>query len=453
MDDDVTTGDTGRYPPAGDTIPLGSGRDAATYPGGARPAGPASGPSDEAGRGYGDYGYAGPSADAVREDRPRQRGFWAAVLVAFLISLIVAAFAGAIAGFAGAWIALSRGSTPIAGPGGTIRVTGTTNEPVAAAAAAALPAVVNIDVSGNGSASAGQDGLPKGHPTVPMQGNGSGVAYKKAPGGGTYIITNNHVIEGADSIMVTPVRGERVKASLVGTDPDTDIAVVKVETAIPVVQVGDSKNLHVGDMAVAIGSPFGLEHSVTSGVISAVHRSLPPSSGDTSATASLVDVIQTDAAINPGNSGGALVDRQGKLIGINSAIFSQSGSNDGIGFAIPSVSAVRVANELIDTGKVRHPFLGVIGQTITEQVAKQKGLPINDGALVLDVVKESGAAKAGLKQDDVIVQLDDKKIRSMEELIAAVRDAGVGTTVTLKVYRDKAPITLKMTVGVKPPNI
>jgi S1-C subfamily serine protease len=371
------------------------------------------------------------------------------VLVALVAAFVVAAFAGAAAGFFGATLAVSRSGASA----GTIRVTGDTAEPVAAAAAAALPSVVNIDVSGTDSGSAASGMMPKNHPNVPVTGNGSGVAFKKAGATGTYIITNNHVVEGATSIVVTPVGGERTKATLVGADADTDIAVVRIDKALPLIQLDDPKKVAVGDMAVAIGSPYGLEHSVTSGVISALHRSLPPSAADTSGTASLVDVIQTDAAINPGNSGGALVDRAGKLIGINSAIFSSSGSNDGIGFAIPADTVRRVADELISTGKVKTPFLGIIGQTINETFAAQKKLPVTEGALVIQIVKGSGAEKAGLKSDDVIVQLDDTKVRSMEDLIGAVREAGVGKTVTLKVYRGGKPLTLQMTVGVKPPKI
>lgn len=383
------------------------------------------------------------------------RGLLVPVLLSLLVAFVVAAFAGAAAGFFGATVALERGGVPLSrGRGGTdsIRVTGQTGEPVSAAASAAVPSVVNIDISGEES-SGGEGGLPEDHPSVPIQGNGSGVAFRRIDGGGTYIITNNHVIEGADSIIVTPVSGDRLKATLVGADPDTDIAVVRITQDLPVIRTADSKSITVGDLAVAIGSPFGLEHSVTSGVISALHRSLPPSAGDTTGTASLVDVIQTDAAINPGNSGGALVDRQGRLIGINSAIFSSSGSNDGVGFAIPVNSVLTVANELITSGRVRHPFLGIVGQTVTEASATERKLPVTEGALVTEIVRDTGAAKAGLKPDDIVVRLDDKRIRSMEDLIGAVRAAGVGKTVTLKVYRDGKQIDLRMTVGVKPSDL
>jgi S1-C subfamily serine protease len=389
------------------------------------------------------------SPPASAETNAKARPVLTAVLVSIIAAFVVAAFAGAAAGFFGATVALDRGATA---PSGTIRVTGQTNEPVAAAAAAALPSVVNIDISGDAIGASGASGLPTGHPNVPLQGNGSGVAFKRA-GAGTYIVTNNHVVAGATSIVVTPVGGDRLKGTLVGADPDTDIAVVRIDKALPLIQVGDSKKVAVGDLAVAIGSPFGLEHSVTSGVLSDVHRSLPPSAADASGTASLVDVIQTDAAINPGNSGGALVDRQGRLVGINSAIFSSSGSNDGIGFAIPVNTAIKVADELIANGKVRHPFLGIIGQSITDSTAKQKKLPVSEGALVISVVKGSGAEQAGLKPNDVIVQLDSTRIRSMEDLIGAVREAGVGTTVTLKLYRNGKTTAVQMTVGVKPSNL
>lgn len=374
----------------------------------------------------------------------------AAVVTAFIAALIVGTFAGAAAGFFGATVALSR-------PGGltgtgTLRVTGQTDEPVAAAAAAALPSVVNIDVSGSG-VTGGTGGLPKGHPSVPVSGNGSGVAFRKTPDSGTYIITNNHVVADADSIVVTPVGGDRVKATLVGADPDTDIAVVKIPKALPIVELSQSSKVVVGELAVAIGSPFGLEHSVTSGVISALHRSLPPSSANTSGSSPLVDVIQTDASINPGNSGGALVDRHGALIGISSAIFSSTGSNDGIGFAIPVDTAMRVADELISTGKVSHPFLGIQGRTITDTLAKQKKLPVAEGALVVSIIKGTGAEKAGLLANDIIVRLDETRIRSMEDLVGAVSNATVGKTVAIKIYRGGKQTTVQMTVGVKPANL
>ena len=174
---------------------------------------------------------------------------------------------------------------------------------------------------------------------MPMKGNGSGVAYKSTSDGATYILTNNHVVEDADRLTVRDSTGKSYPAELVGRDPETDIAVVKVDAKIPVIDLGDSAKLLVGQTVVAIGSPFGLEHTVTSGVVSALGRSLPDFS-NTGNAYPLVDVIQTDAAINPGNSGGALVDSRGQLVGINTAIYSDTGASGGIGFAVPVNTAV-----------------------------------------------------------------------------------------------------------------
>jgi S1-C subfamily serine protease len=286
---------------------------------------------------------------------------------------------------------------------------------------------------------------------VPFSGQASGVAYKAAPGGGTYIITNDHVVADAKTVTVTPPSGERVTATIVGTDPDTDIAVVRIPGTVPLVRLASSEKVVVGQMTVAIGSPYGLEHSVSSGVVSGLHRSLPDSYGDTqSGVYPLVDVIQTDAAINPGNSGGALVDRTGSLIGIISAIYSESGSSAGVGFAIPAKSAARIADELIATGKARHPFLGVVGQTVDEILAKEKKLPVTEGALVVEITKNTGASKAGIKPGDVIVALDGTPIRSMDDLILQVRLTSVDQKVTVTLWRQGKKTDVPMTVGDKP---
>lgn len=361
--------------------------------------------------------------------------------------LLASIVAGTLAGVVGAYVVLRGG---FAGTPSEIRVVGqTTAEPVAAAAAAALPSVVNIDISASETAGSGQ--LPTGHPTVPVTGTGSGVAFKEAPNGGTYLITNEHVIADATKITVTPVGGDPVAGVVVGTDVDTDIAVVRVPVRLPLIRVADSDTLVIGQLVVAIGSPYGLEHSVSSGVVSGTHRSLPESSvNDVTGSYPLVDVIQTDAAINPGNSGGALVDRQGRLVGIDSAIYSESGANAGVGFAIPSNTAVRIADELIATGKAKHPFLGIVGQTVDETLAKEKKLPVTEGAYVVEVTKGTGAAKAGVKAGDVIVSLDGVPIRSMDDLLVEVRGKAVGDKVTLGLYRTGKKIELVMTVGDKP---
>jgi S1-C subfamily serine protease len=396
------------------------------------------------------------SSNPVRiVEAPHERGrlllHTGCATVAFAV--VVATVAGLLAGLAGARLVMT--GTLFGEPAGTARPPAIVaplpgDEPVAAAAAAALPSVVNIDVTGSDS-STSTSGLPQGHPDVPFSGQASGVAYKASPDGGTYIITNDHVVADAKTVTVTPPSGVPIEAKIVGTDPDTDIAVIKVAVAVPLIRIVSSEKVVVGQMTVAIGSPYGLEHSVSSGVVSGLHRSLPDSYGDTAAGVyPLVDVIQTDAAINPGNSGGALVDRTGSLIGIISAIYSESGSSAGIGFAVPAKSASRIADELIATGKARHPFLGVVGQTVDAALAKEKALPVSEGALVVEITKNTGAAKAGIKPGDVIVSLDGTPIRSMDDLILQVRLRSVDQKVTVTLWRQGKKLDVPMVVGDKP---
>jgi S1-C subfamily serine protease len=371
------------------------------------------------------------------------------IAIAVLLSFVIAVFSGAAAGFLGARIA--GGGTRTRAPQQVEVIAPRTSEPIVAAAAAGLPSVVNIDVSGSGSTTDAQ-GLPQNHPSVPSQGTGSGVAYKRADGG-TYIITNNHVVENADTLTVRDAAGQSMKAVLVGRDPESDIAVVKVDRNIPLIKTADSAKLLVGQSVVAIGSPFGLEHSVTSGVISALGRSLPEYVGSTSSASPLVDVIQTDAAINPGNSGGALVDRTGKLVGINTAIYSDSGQNGGIGFAVPVNTATRVADQLIAGDGVTHPFLGVVGTTITSQLAQQEKLTVTEGTWVSETTKGSGAEKAGIRKGDVITAVDGTAIRSINDLILNVRRKQVGDTVKLSVIRGEEKLTIDVVVGDKPADL
>ncbi len=373
------------------------------------------------------------------------------IAVAVILSFIVASFSGLAAGFLGARLGGGGGVTA----GGTNRVEiiePKTAEPIVAAAAAGLPSVVNIDVSG-GVATDSDGSLPSDHPSVPTQGTGSGVAYKSADDGGTYIITNNHVVENADTLTVRDATGASMKAVLVGRDPESDIAVIKVDKKIPLIQTNDSSKLRGGQAVVAIGSPFGLEHSVTSGVVSALGRSLPQFQGSTNGAYPLIDVIQTDAAINPGNSGGALVDRTGKLVGINTAIYSDSGASGGIGFAVPSNSATRIADQLIEGSGVSHPFLGVVGQTITPGLAATEKLPVTEGTWVKELTKGSGAEKAGVQVDDIITAADTSAIRSIDDLILHVRRLQIGDSVKLSILRDGKQLTLDVTVGDKPADL
>lgn len=407
-----------------------------------------------------DYAYTPTAASPApvpvppaQQEHHERRGvsLGAAVGIAIVAALIVGSFAGLAAGFAGAWFASE--SSPLSGAPTSIKVLPSeTDEPIVAAAGAALPAVVNIDVTGD-EATAGEQGLPNEHPTVPFTGNGSGVAFRSDDSGGTYIITNNHVVQDAVRIVVTDSQQERYAGEVIGADPDTDIAVVRIDSEIPLIELGDSDELNVGQLVVAIGSPYGLSQSVSSGVISAIGRSLPDSFQETQGLYPLVDVIQTDAAINPGNSGGPLVDRAGTLIGISSAIYSESGASDGVGFAIPVNTAVDIAEQLIESGSAQHPFLGIVGRDVTPGIAKEENLPVDQGALIIEVTKGTEAEKAGVKPADIIVELDGNRIRSMDDLILQVRRRDIGDTVTLKLFRGGKEMEIEMKVGIKPKNL
>jgi len=377
----------------------------------------------------------------------------ATVALAIIVALVTSLLVGSMAGATGAWMASHGVSSNNGVAGGTVRlVSGDTDEPVSAASAVALPSIVNIDVSGE-PIEDGDEMLPEGHPGVPRAGNGSGVAFMRTEDNGTYIITNAHVIDDASSIIVTGTDGERHRGEIVGADIETDVGVVKVDAEIPLIGVGDSEDLEVGQLVVAIGSPYGLSHSVSSGVVSALGRAIIEEFDAPEGTYPLVDAIQTDAAINPGNSGGALVDRTGELVGINSAIYSDSGASAGIGFAIPVNTAVHVAEQLITDGTVDHPFLGVVGRTVDPALAEEEDLPVDEGALILEITDNTGAADAGIQSDDIIVGLDEYTVRSMDDLILYVRRTAVGDEVTLTLWRDGEKIEVIMVVGDKPENL
>lgn len=281
-----------------------------------------------------------------------------------------------------------------------------------------------------------------GQTSIQNVGNGSGIIIR--PDG--YILTNNHVVEGADQIAVT-IGVANVTAKVVGTDAITDLAVIKVDkTDLPAIEIGESKSLKVGQFVVAIGSPFGLQHTVTSGIISALGRTGQASETGTSIT-TYTNLIQTDAAINPGNSGGALVDESGKLIGVNTLIQSTSGSSAGIGFAIPVDLAMNIADQLISTGTATHPILGISTETIDANIAQQFNLPVESGVLVRAVQANSPAEKAGIKAGDIIVKIDTTDVTSVEELISATRLHKVGDVVTVTVNRNGSDRTVRVTLG------
>ena len=281
---------------------------------------------------------------------------------------------------------------------------------------------------------------PRGNFGMPrQQGMGSGVIATKDG----YILTNNHVVEGADEVKVALQDGREFVAKVVGRDPKSDVAVIKIEARdLPAVTMADSDKVEVGDVVLAVGNPFGIGQSVTTGIVSAKDRG--------NMGLDYEDFIQTDAAINPGNSGGALVDAEGRLIGINTAILSRSGGNQGIGFAIPANLARDVMDGLIQDGHVTRGYLGVMIQDLNPALARQFKLKDNAGALVGDVTPKSPAEKAGIKGGDIVLEFNAKKVSDSRHLKLEVARVKPGATVPVKVLRDGATRTINVTVQAVP---
>jgi serine protease Do len=255
------------------------------------------------------------------------------------------------------------------------------------------------------------------------------------------ILTNNHVVDRGDKIRVALHDGRELDAKIVGTDPESDVAVLRVSAKnLPAIEMADSSKLRVGDLVLAVGNPFGLGQTVTMGIISATGRA---NMGITD----YEDFIQTDAAINPGNSGGALVDMNGRLVGINTAIVSKSGGYQGIGFAIPSNMAVQVKDAILGHGKVMRGYLGVAIQNITDDLARSMNLQARRGVLVSDVTPGSPAAKAGIKRGDVILSVNGHPTNTSAQLRNQVALAGKGAKVKLELERDRKPRSLDVTLG------
>ncbi|PLR96805.1 peptidase S1 [Bacillus sp. T33-2] len=286
-----------------------------------------------------------------------------------------------------------------------------------------------------------------GSSQAPESGSGSGVIFKKTTDS-AYIVTNNHVIEGASQIEISLYNGEKTTAELIGADALTDLAVLKVDSkfAPAILEFGDSSGLRPGDQVLAIGNPLGLELSrtVTQGIISATNRSIPVS---TSAGNWELNVIQTDAAINPGNSGGALINTEGKVVGINSLKISENGV-EGLGFAIPTNDVVPIVNEIIDDGQVKRPYIGVSLADVAE-VPRQylQNLPDNvgGGTMVTYIDGDSAASKAGLQVNDIIISIDDTNVTNSSELRKYLYSkVKIGDEITLKVYRQGKLTTVKV---------
>lgn len=303
-----------------------------------------------------------------------------------------------------------------------------------------LPSVVSIKVEGTAQM---QNNIPDefrrffGYPESQSRqftGQGSGVIIDAQKG---YVVTNNHVIDNAEKITISLNDGREYSAKLIGHDKQTDIALLQIENGnkLTAIKMADSDKLRVGDFAVAIGNPFGIGQTVTSGIISALGRSGLNMNG-------FENFIQTDASINRGNSGGALVNLKGELIGINTAIIAPGGGNVGIGFAIPSNMVESLIEQITEFGEVKRGVLGIKGNELTADIAKAFDLNIQKGAFVSEVLNDSAAKSAGIKAGDVIVSMNNKPIESFAELRAKIATAGAGKTVKLGLVRDGKPLTL-----------
>ncbi|HLB04765.1 MAG TPA: trypsin-like peptidase domain-containing protein [Gaiellaceae bacterium] len=274
------------------------------------------------------------------------------------------------------------------------------------------------------------------------EGLGSGVIW----GSNGLVVTNNHVVEDAQRIEVALASGLRLMAKLRAADPLSDLAVLTVDrTGLPKARFA-SRLPKVGELAIALGSPLGFENTVTAGIVSGLHRSIP-SGGQTPA---LVDLMQTDAPISPGNSGGALVNGRGQVMGINVAFIPPEERAVSIGFAIPSPTVISVVRQLLATGKVKRAFLGIQPGDVTPEIAQQLGLKTREGVIVLEVVEGSAAAKAGLKPGDVVLQLGARRMRAVEDLLAELRRRSPGDRVTLTLLREGRRLTLQATLTDRP---
>ena len=281
----------------------------------------------------------------------------------------------------------------------------------------------------------GYEGAPQERERV---GSGSGVIIRQDG----YIVTNNHVIEGATEIEVTLTNNKTFKAELIGTDPATDIALIKVDAqGLPVIPFGDSDRLRLGEWVLAIGSPYNLRSTITAGIVSAKGRSMPNYDGEFK----IESFIQTDAAVNPGNSGGALVDKAGNLVGINTAIVSQTGAYAGYSFAVPVNIVKKIVSDLIDYGSVRRALLGVTMRPIDQKIADELKLSSLNGVYIVEVLPGSAADKAGVKEKDVLVMIDSMKVTNASSVQEMVNRFYPGDKAVLTVIRDGREKELEVT--------
>ncbi len=311
----------------------------------------------------------------------------------------------------------------------------------------AVESVVKIEVERNVTG--------EGHPAV--EGTGSGIIYTEDG----YILTADHVVANASSIRVVLYDGRSYEAELVGRDPMTDIAVLRIPAKhLKPALLGNSSEVEPGSIAIAIGNPYGLANSVSYGIVSGVNRSIELGTGYR-----MRGIIQTDTAINPGNSGGPLLNSKGEVVGINTAIFSTGTGFQGIGFAIPINTARYVADSIIKYGKVPRPWLGITGIDLTPALARALNLSISEGALVMSVAEDSPAESAGIRASrgslgsanftpgDVLIEVGGRKVANMDDVVQAVISHSIGETIEVKLYREGRIISLRVTLGERPPNL
>jgi S1-C subfamily serine protease len=346
-------------------------------------------------------------------------------------------FGGILGGILGNYVVMSNPgifpwarsvSYPLTGtPTGTTIVT-TEEQAVENAVKIASPAVVRINVTATA-----QDPFWM----VPSQETGIGSGFIITSDG--YVLTNNHVVQDATTITVTLKDGREFRGQVVGTDPLSDVAVVKISGAnLPTIQLGDSSRLTVGQKVIAIGNPYGLDQTVTTGVISALERNIQADQGKT-----LVGVVQTDAAINPGNSGGPLVDLSGRVVGINTMIYQNA---QGLGFSVSVNTARKVYDSIIATGSITWPALGITGATLTSEISQQYNISITQGVYIASVTADSGAEAAGLRKGDVITELDGKMVATIDEVLRYIRTKSVGDDVEVVIHRDGRSQTITVTL-------
>jgi serine protease Do len=361
---------------------------------------------------------------------------WPAIALAGVLSVALVAPHPGFGREGHVWMERAPGSAPVA----------TTPSPAWVDIARTVkPAVVNVSTRSVREGARGDEmlrelpgmrELPGRTPRRSVRGLGSGFVIN-ADG---YVLTNNHVVDGASDIRVKFADGREVPGKVVGGDAKTDLALLKVEaTGLPVIPLGDSAKLEVGEPVMAVGNPFGLEQTVTTGIVSATGRSIGAGPYD--------DFIQTDASINPGNSGGPLINARGEVVGVNTAIASGSGGSVGIGFAIPTNLVKPVVAQLAESGRVTRAWLGVSIQPITKELATSFGLPDTSGALVSGVTDNSPAAKVGLKQGDVITRYDGRAVARVNDLPRAVAETPVGREVPIEILRDGKRLALTVKVA------